>query len=244
MPAPPDGLHGQWDALLRAHVRDGRVDYPAMMHARTELDAYISKLSALAYDDFASWPSADRMAVWINAYNAATVALILDHYPIDGIWSITPLWKRAFGGPFAIELIPLGHLAPWVGDEELSLNDVENKILRERFDEPRIHVAIVCASKGCPALQSEAYRAGELGDQLDRAFAAFMTDEDKNRYDSDAGILHVSRIFKWFAKDFRAGGGPAGYMARYGDPATRRELAGASSEPHIEYTAYDWSLNE
>ena len=238
------GTHDAWDSLLREHVRDGRVDYKALAAKRSELRSYLATLEGTTPSRLESRSRDERLAFWINAYNAYTIRLVLDHYPIDGIWSITPLWKRPLGGPFAIDFIPLGHLAPGVGGAEISLGEVEHEILRKRFDEPRIHFAIVCASKGCPILQDRAYTGAEIDGQLDRASTDFLGDPARNRYEPDRNRLAVSPIFKWFSKDFQPGGGPAGFMGRYGPEAARRALRDSETSPSVTYTSYDWTLNE
>ena len=242
---PELAMHQKWDELLAEFVAKGRVDYVGLKTRRGDLNAYLKDLEQVTKTQYGRWKKESQLVFWINAYNAFMVALVLDHHPIDSVWKITPLWKRALGGPFAIDYIPLGHVGPAAADKEkISLNDIEHEILRKEFFEPRIHVAIVCASVGCPHLKSEAFKADRLDEQLDGAFRDFLADETRNRYDADGHSLAVTPIFKWFAEDFEAGGGPAGFFREYGPKTAAEALAKHSDTPSIEYTDYDWSLNE
>jgi hypothetical protein len=237
-------LHAPWTRLLASYVRDGTVDYKKLgSQSRGEFDAYLAALQAVPPEVLTASPRNAQLAFWINAYNAFTVSLILDHYPIDGIWNVTPFWKRAFGGPFAIDYIPLGSLAPKPTPDKISLDYIENEILRAHFKEPLIHFAIVCASVSCPALASEAYTGEALNKQLEASTRTFFATETKNHYESATNTLAISQIFKWFAEDLDPGGGAVGYFRKYGPVAEVVQLAEASSAPRIEFMEYDWSLN-
>ncbi len=242
--------HQAWSALLAKQVADGRVDYRGLAERRDELERYLATLEKTPLEAFRGWPRNDRMAFWINAYNAYTVKLILDHYPLESIWNVTPLWRRPLGGPFKLTFIPLGHLAPEFGSPELSLDNIEHGILRPRFGDRRVHFAVVCASKGCPPLRPEAFEGPSLERQLDRAAADFLADESKNRYQAANNTLYLSPIFDWFAEDFAetsplgSARGAAAFFGRFGPAAARRALAEADRPPKLEYTDYDWSLNE
>jgi len=227
--------HAAWTNLLRRYVSHGLVDYAALKRGRSELDGYLSSLESLERSDLEAWPRADQLAFWINAYNAYTVRLVLDHYPLRSIRSIGFLPGSAFKRKF----IPLERVAAG----KLSLDDIEHRILREQFHEPRIHFAIVCASRSCPVLRDEAYRGRDLDAQLDEAARAFLRDPARNRYDPASRTLSLSSIFKWFRGDFEAAAGtlPA-FVARYADESTAEALR--RSGVHVEFLEYDWSLNE
>ena len=231
-----DHTHSAWTRVLAAHVRDGWVDY-AGLHRRPEaLDAYLASLAAPRPEEFRSWSEKEQLAFWINAYNAWTVRLILDNYPLESIRSIGLLPGAAFRSRF----IPLGRLRGSSG--MISLNDIEHGVLRPEFREPRIHFAIVCASAGCPALRSEAYRAADLESQLDDAARDFLRDTTKNRFDSRSRTLHLSSIFKWFGEDFEtAAGSLESFVGPYLDEATRSQLDGG--EVTVSFLDYDWTLN-
>ena len=228
-----DHTHGAWSALLQRWTSDGGVDYAGFQQeGRAPLEAYLKKLSETCAIDYEKWSREQRLAFWINAYNAFTVKLIVDHYPISSIRKIGWLPAAAFRRQF----IPM----PGLKGAVISLDDIENGTLRADFREPRIHFALVCASKGCPALPREAYRASDLNRQLDRQAKSFLSDVSKNRFDPATNTLHLSPIFKWFKADFEvvAGSVPA-YAARYlDDPGI------GNPGVTIAYTKYNWSLND
>jgi hypothetical protein len=227
--------HAAWTSLLRRYVSDGLVDYPGLKRGRSELDGYLHSLESVEGSELDAWPRPDQLAFWINAYNAYTVKLVLDHYPLRSIRSIGFLPGSAFKRKF----IPLDRVA----GGKLSLDDLEHRILRERFREPRIHFAIVCASRSCPVLRDEAYRGRDLEAQLDDAARRFLRDPARNRYDPASRTLSLSSIFKWFRGDFEGAAGtlPA-FVARYADAPTAEALRRGGVR--VEFLDYDWSLNE
>ncbi|HCZ15103.1 MAG TPA: DUF547 domain-containing protein [Accumulibacter sp.] len=244
-----DHRHAAWDALLAKHVRvlDGgnasQVRYTGMQVDRALLAAYLASLSAVTEADYASWSRSLRLAFLINAYNAFTVELVLGKYPdlksIKDLGSVfqSP-WKKTF---FTL----LG--------EQRSLDDVEHGLVRApgAFDDPRIHVALVCASVGCPMLRNEAFTGERLDAQLDDAMRRFFADRSRNRFDSANGKLQVSKIFDWYGKDFAQG--HAGFdslaatFARYAEqladtPGARARVR--SGDYRLEFLDYDWRLND
>jgi hypothetical protein len=227
-----DHEHRSWTAILARYVRDGSVDYRGLAdRGQPALDAYLTALSAASPAE-SGWTREERLAFWMNAYNAFTIRLILDHYPLPSIRSIGFLPLAAFRTKF----IPLG-----AGRTPISLNVIENEILRKQFQDARIHFAIVCASKSCPALHSEAYRSSVLDPQLDAAARAFLDDPPKNRWDPASRTLYLSSIFKWFRDDFeRAGQTLPVFVGRYlRQPATDLERG----KVRVAFLDYDWSLN-
>jgi hypothetical protein len=232
--AVPDRAHGAWTNLLRRYVSEGLVDYAGLKRGRSELDAYLRSLESVERAELEAWPRADQLAFWINAYNAYTVKLVLDHYPLRSIRSIGFLPGSAFKRRF----IPLERVA----GRKLSLDDIEHGILRERFEEPRIHFAIVCASRSCPVLRDEAYRGSGLDAQLDEAARTFLRDPARNRYDPASRTLSLSRIFEWFRGDFEGAAGtlPA-FVERYADERTAEALRRGGVQ--VEFLEYDWALN-
>lgn len=230
-----DQEHAAWTSILSRFVRAGSVDYAGLERSGLpDLTAYLRSLESVCRGHFDTWTREQKLAYWINAYNAYTVKLILDHYPLRSIRSIGLLPGAAFREDF----IPLGALR----GKNLSLNDIEHEILRREFREPRIHFAIVCASKSCPALRSEAYRARDLEAQLDDAARSFIRDTSKNRFDAAARTLHLSSIFDWFRADFEGAAGTLPeFVARYADESTARGIRAGSVR--VDFLDYDWSLN-
>jgi len=212
------------------------VDYAGLERSgRPALNAYLRSLESVCPSDYDTWTHDQKLALWINAYNAYTVKLILDHYPLTSIRSIGLLPGAAFRETF----IPLETLR----GSALSLEDIEHEILRKEFREPRIHFAIVCASKSCPTLRSEAYRATTLDAQLTEAARGFVSDSSKNRYDAASRTLRLSPIFDWFEEDFeRSSQTLPAFVARYAEPATAAALT-SGGDVRVEFLDYDWSLN-
>ncbi len=231
--APFDHDHSALTAILAQYVRDGDVDYRGLAgEGRGPFDAYLRSLQAVSASE-PSFRRDERMAFWINAYNAFTIRLVLDNYPIETIRSIGLLP----GAAFRKEFIPLGKQG-----EEISLDTIEHEILREEFQDARIHFAIVCASKSCPALRSEAYRARDLTQQLDDAARGFLADASKNRLDAASGTLHLSPIFKWFRGDFeRDAGSLEAFVARHARPPDAERIR--TTKIRLVFLDYDWSLN-
>ena len=222
-----DQSHARFTRVLKARVKDGWVDYAGLRKDRTDLAGYLKTLESVKKRDFHAWTNPQKIAFWINAYNAYTLKLIIDHRPVKSIKDLGGFFTSVFGKDF----IPLHNLF----DEEVDLNTLEHDTLRKKFDEPRIHFALVCASKSCPQLRPEAYRAEILDAQLDDQARIFLNDRTKNRYDAATRTLYLSKIFDWFDGDFeKANGTVRDYVAPYLEiPKNAR----------IRHLPYDWSLN-
>lgn len=227
-----DHTHALLDQTLKAHVTHALVDYPALKASPQPLDAYLAACAAVSATSYEQWPEPQRLAFLINLYNAATLRLVLDHYPVKSIKKIGGL----FSGPWDQPVVRLF-------GRTTTLGAVEHELLRVQFDEPRLHFAIVCAARGCPPLRSEAYVAERLEQQLDEQGKAFLGDAAKNSVDLKARTLHLSPIFKWFAGDFERGhGSVAKFIAPYFPAGISNDLV--RGEFRVKYTDYDWSLNE
>ena len=220
--------HEQWGVLLNKYVNDeGDVNYKGFLDDKKALSDYLAMVSDNPPND--DWTKNEKLAYWINAYNAFTVKLIIDHYPLKSIQDLHPTLK-----------IP-GIRTVWhkeffkIGGEKESLNDIEHKILRKKFDEPRIHFAINCASFSCPRLLNEAYMADKLENQLAKQASYFINDPDKNKITSDS--IELSKIFSWFRGDFTKEGTLIEFLNKYSTVKIEREAT-------IKYLPYNWSLNE
>lgn len=238
--------HGQWDTLLKKYVRvvDGgvatQVDYNGMLADRAQLKTYLGNLATVEEVEFDSWPVDYQLAFLINVYNSWTVELILTGYP--GLDSIKDLGS-IFQSPWKKRFIPLF-------GQERSLDEIEHELIRGsgRYNDPRIHFAVNCASIGCPALRAEAYNGLELEQQLDEATSLFLKDRDRNRLDGQ--VLEISSIFKWYGEDFSKGwkgvSSLPAFLAEHaadlgiGESERKQLLKG---EITIKFLSYDWKLN-
>ena len=225
-PIAPDRVsHQAWDRIVRAHVRDGHVDYSAIQ-ADGRLTGYLRELNRIDPTQLAR--RHEQLAFWINAYNAFAVQGILDHYSPMTLWG---RYRYFIGRDYR------------VGGTTINLYDLERQVLIEQFHEPLMHFAIVCASTSCPKLQPWAYQPEQLDRQLVQVAKAFINDPTRNRFDPTQKVASLSMIFHWFEKDFAAAAGSVlAYIACYiDDPELAKEL----TQPgyRIEYLDYDWSLN-
>ena len=219
-----DSLHGDFDRILSANVSNGRVNYPGIA-ADPLFEGYLEKLNGTSADALSE--DKEKLAYWINAYNAFAIQGILQGYSPSSLF-----------GRFGFFMSNKFNL----GGAEIDLYDLEHKILIPQ-KEPRIHFAIICASVSCPALRSEAYVAADLDQQLEDGARRFINDPSRNRFDRKNKIAYLSRIFDWFEDDFsRHSGSVLAYVAGYVNDA---ELAGElnNRDYTIEHLEYDWNLN-
>lgn len=225
--------HSAFDVLLHRHVVDGLVDYDAFAKDPT-FPAY---LDTLARADIAALPEAERLAFWINTYNAFTIDLINRHRERDSIRNINRTAGLALKGPWRERIV---RAAGAVYD----LDDVEHEIIRKRFQEPRIHFALVCAAVGCPPLRREAYVGARLDAQLDDQAKAFLVRSTVwNRLDVPHRVAHLSRVFEYYRDDFGGSDAAVGrYIARFYPPGPERQML-ESGAFEVRHTEYDWTLN-
>jgi len=222
-----DHSHSDFGAVLEKHVNaSGMVDYAALKADRAKLDGYVESLGSVSRGSFDGWSPDQQIAFLINVYNAETLQLIIDNYPVKSIKRIGGL--LGLGSPFEMEVVQLF-------GKTTTLNHVEHGVLREEFKEPRIHFALVCAAMGCPPLRTEPFVAERLDTQLEEQAATFLGQTEKNRVEN--GTLYLSPIFRWFSEDFTA---KAGSVAAYVNPWFDEN----TSDLRVKYTDYDWSLNE
>ena len=227
--------HTPWDNLLSRHVRTSDqgvnlVDYHGFSTGdRTMLADYITILSGVPISQF---NRDQQLAYWVNLYNALTVRVVLDHYPVESIRDIDISPGLFATGPWDKKLIS-------IEGENLTLNDIEHRIMRPIWRDPRIHYVVNCASIGCPNLRDRVYSGTEIDTALDRAATAYVN--DPRGVSVVDGKVSVSKIYDWFIEDF---GGSEGmvlrHLQRYAAPelAARLEAIGKLSDVH-----YDWSIN-
>ena len=236
--------HSSWDKLLKTYVkpdRNGlnRVDYRSFKAKdHRTLKAYVKKLQAT---NVASLAKAEQFAFWVNLYNAKTIDVILDHYPVTSIRKIT-----IKAGLFDILKSSVGAGGPWkakimkVAGNDLSLDDIEHGILRPIFRDPRIHYAVNCASVGCPNLRRTAFSASNLEASLEAGARQYIN--SPRGISTAGGKLQASSIYKWFQADF--GGSEQGvlkHVRKYAEGTTKAKLKRARG---IDGYAYDWGLND
>jgi len=244
-----DHSHAAWDALLKKHVRltgagnASRVDYQGFGADRNLLKAYLDSLSQVAPQQFAVFTKAQQFAFLANAYNAFTVEKILTRYP--NLKSIRD-FGRVFGNPWRDEFFTLlgaKRNLDWIEHERMRASGV--------YDDPRVHVAVNCASIGCPMLGRDAFVADRLDAQLDDLMRRFLSDRSRNRYNVDKRMVELSQLFDWYREDFEKGHHGfaslqdlvAKYADQLADRAEDRARLRSKSVP-IRFIEYDWSLND
>ena len=223
----PDSI---FDGVLKRYVsKDGFVNYKELKEDK-EFNRYIEYLSTADTDKL---PSNDhRLAFWINTYNAFVLKGVLEKYPIESVLGVGWL-PHSF---FIRKTFKTKH-------GNITLRELENKKLREAFQEPRIHFAINCASMSCPKLLTESYKAGKLEEQFETQATSFINDKSKNYLDKENRILYLSSIFKWYKDDFIQNGEKIeAYIARYLNPDDAEFVR--NNTVTIKYLDYDWGLNE
>ena len=240
--------------VLKTYVdEEGMVNYKQLKQNRQKLDAFVTALANLDNKIYEKWSDPQKIVFWLNAYNALTLKVIIDNYPIkpsfwrskkfpeNSIRQISGVWSK-------IKFNIMGR--------KLSLGDIEHKILRKKFDEPRIHMGLVCAAKGCPPLRNKPYINQKSHFHVfDPQTERFLSDPKKFEIDYENKIVYLSPIFKWFAKDFKK------YAGKQNLPGLNSEQTGVikfirqhlndkekqfinKNTFKIKYLKYDWSLNE
>jgi hypothetical protein len=224
-----DHDHSKFNEILSSFttVKDKQtsVYYEEIKKNDKALDSYLNELETLKRSQFKAFSKDERLAFWINAYNAYTIKLIVDNYPVKSIkdiggWFGSP-WKKKFINIFG---------------KKISLDGIEHDIIRKKFNEPRIHFAVNCASVGCPSILPVAFVASKLDIQLDKAAKNFLSNPIKNKYNSETNTLHLSKIFAWYGGDFeKKHGSYLNYVKKY---------ITFPADASKEWLSYDWNLNE
>jgi hypothetical protein len=243
-----DHQHKAWTVLLKKHVviaeggNASHVRYAEIAKDGAALRAYALTLSRVDEAEFRRWSKEQQLAFLINAYNVHMIELVLTRYPnIKSVWD----FGKIFNHPFKNRFIKLF-------GREYSLDMIEHETIRAKgvYDDPRIHMAVNCASIGCPMLREEAYVGDRLDRQLEEQVVRFLSDRSRNRYNAAGGALEVSEIFKWYREDFESGlkgfRSREQFLAKYA-----RELADGAGEQAvraqkaaIRHLDYDWRLND
>jgi len=212
-----------FDSLLQKNVdKTGRVDYQSLKNNETLLDNYLAYIQN--NEPTKDWSSNKKKAFWINTYNAYTIKIILNNYPLKSIRDIKIDGKTAWKIPFVK-----------VGQKRYTLDQIEQEILRKKFNDPRIHVGINCASVSCPRLWNFAFTEDNIASSLDNLMKEFINNTTRNKISKNN--LEISEIFNWFSKDFMKNGTIINYLNTYA-------AIKISEKASIKYLTYDWSLNK
>lgn len=231
--------HSLFAEILAEHVHNGFVNYQALI----EDDRLETYLSQLAETDPDTIPTAKgQLAFWLNAYNAYTLKIICDNYPVKSINDLhfggliigTVLKKTIWDKDFVI-----------INGEKMTLNQIEHEIIRPVYKDPRAHFGLVCASLSCPPLRSEAFEGERLDEQLDDQARTFLSQETKNNFDSSRKIARVSKIFDWFSGDFGENDEEILlFIAKFLPDSIASSIKANPGDWKLKHTDYDWNLNE
>lgn len=252
-----DHSHAKFKTILKKYVHGSRVDYAGLKSSYEELEEYTDALGSVPKDEFKTWTEKQKLAYWINCYNAFTLKVVVENYPIKRSLTLAGIFYAPANSILQI---------PGVWDdikftakgEQVTLDQIEHEILRKKFNEPRIHVAINCASESCPDLRAGAYMADRLESQLEDASYNFVNDESKGvKINFKEKEVRISSIFKWFGSDFQHKYGDLklfqkrdknirgvlGFIYSYMRSERKREFL-KENDFSISYMDYDWSLND
>lgn len=229
--------HQLFTGILKDYVKNGLVDYENLRKDE-RLPKYLNQLSGTNIEKLTR---NEKLAFWINAYNAFTLFIINKNYPVKSITDLhtggriigyllgKTIWDKEF-----IE----------INGSKFSLNDIEHKILR-KMNEPRIHFAIVCASISCPEIRDEAYVANKLETQLEKQATKFINDPSRNKFDLKNREAEISEIFNWFEEDFGNDEEEVLlYIAKYLPEEITNDIINNLTEWDVSYMNYNWGLNE
>ncbi|MGD1850531.1 MAG: DUF547 domain-containing protein [Cyanophyceae cyanobacterium] len=233
--------YDDYNEVLATYVNEkGEVDYGGLLENREALDRFNADLAAVSRETYDSWSEPEQIAFWINAYNSLTLQAIIDNYPVESIRGINGVWDR-------LEFTVLG--------EKMTLNNVEHDVLRVDFNEPRLHMAIVCASIGCPFLRTEAFVGDRLDQQLEEQTLEFLSDDRHFTLNKESNEVGVSSIFKWFGDDFKKTYGTETGFEGHNDKdrsvlnfiaqhlGSENQSYLKDSKYRLKHLNYDWNLN-
>lgn len=236
-----DPAYTNYALILDDVVKGRRVDYASLKASQAELEKVVAAFGALDPDTLAAMKDEEKIAFYINAYNAITLLSITERYPLKSIKDISGVWNKR----------------KWrVAGQQLTLDDIEHKRLRKDFSEPRIHFAVNCASIGCPPLAPVPYRPETLAGQLDSSCRAYFSDSALTHLDRGSHTLHTSKIFDWFGSDFKSfppdpsansalskkEKSIVSFIASFLIEEKAADLLAQTQS--LKYLSYDWGLND
>lgn len=230
---PTEMDHSTFTQVLTTFVdAEGNVAYGRLQE---DPEALLQYLRQLAATDPGQFTEAGQIAFWINAYNAYTLKLIIDKYPVSSI-------LRTVGIPIPKLNMPWLKKIATVGGTVYTLDHIEHQILRKQFAEPRIHFGLVCASISCPPLRREAYTGAQLDAQLTEQALLFLNDTARNQIKEATDTIRISKIFDWFEEDFTgAYDSVQPFLSQFFSGPVREKLLAEGYR--IKYLDYDWGLN-
>ncbi|WNW01357.1 DUF547 domain-containing protein [Tenacibaculum sp. HL-MS23] len=216
------GQTSVFNTLLKEHVNStGFVDYKKLQKNEVKLDSYLSYLNKTTPQR--NWSAAKTKAFWVNAYNAYTIKIILDNYPLKSILNIKKEGKDAWNIPFAK-----------VGGKTYTLNHIEHQILRKNFNDPKIHVGVNCASGSCPQLGNFAFTEANYESKTNNLMKKFINDSSRNKISEND--VQLSKIFEWFKGDFTKKSSLIDFINKYSNTKV-------DAKANVSFLKYDWSLN-
>jgi hypothetical protein len=244
-----DQTHALLTAQLKKFVDASGVHYSKWKLQQQGLNDYIATLEQITPEEYASFSLDQKKALWINAYNALAIKVVLDHYPIQGDKSYYP--------PNSLRQVPncWEDFHVKIGGRELDLYTIAHNVIRKECSDPRMHFAVVCAAKGCPTLRESAYVADTLERDLDLAAKEYVNNPRNVQVDAQKSELRVSLLFSWFPLDFamhafkKVSFPPpedeqiiAAYISKWLPEEQRDQLSARNWK--LVYLPYDWSLND
>lgn len=250
-----DHEHTLLTEVLDKHVTAGLVNYRALKVDPGNLDEYLQNLAEIDPELYENWTRQQKLALWINAYNAFTIRVVLDHYPIEHSWLADPLGQYPDNSIRQIRGVWDDMTWPIMG-KNYTLNHIEHVILRRDMLDPRIHFVLVCASMGCPRLETKAFGAADLDARLHQAGIDYIYDSHRVKINQDRKLVLLPQIFHWFPEDFESGtkymelfkdhpsglDGILSWVYQYANYDDRKFLQQDSYE--TSYSYYNWALNE
>ncbi len=239
-----DHEHASFTILLQKHVKPEGVDYAGLVQDKELLRAYIATLEKITPEGLAGWKREQRLAFWINVYNAHVLSLVVDEYPVKNVKLLGNVTDSAWDHKF----IRLGEHEPARRKPEeagqmLTLNQIAHGILRARFEDARIHAVLCWSAKSSPRLMPQALMAGSLDAQLDAQVRRWLAEPALNHFDMKRGSMRISKLFDWFEKDFiREAGSPRAWIARYA-PGELGPWLASGAKVRVRYRDFSWDLN-
>jgi hypothetical protein len=231
--------HSLFTNILEDYVQNGNVNYSGLS-SDDRFETYLTQLSETNPDTIAK--KNDQLAFWINAYNAFTLKIICDNYPLESIRDLNTggtiiayaLKKTVWDKDFIV-----------IYDQKMNLNHIEHDIVRPVYDDPRAHFALVCAAVSCPPLRREAYEGNKLNEQLDEQGKIFMAQSEKNYFLVEEKEAYLSKILDWYGKDFgQSDEEILLYLTAFLPKSIADAIINEPKEWDIKHTEYDWSLND